>query len=154
VYVPMTCKSVTSISSIATANKNCTTKQGSFRNGEPLPSTENSTVFVAFSPVPEDLKAIVDRMDAFVSVTATCKGEARLNPLAALHANDTSITVKQAFDPKFNKMSPNLEKFRFNECLPYFQPENEFAFGKQAMKVLPDPAPAPWTPPADLDFAF
>ncbi|KAJ3326000.1 Extracellular sulfatase Sulf-1 [Boothiomyces sp. JEL0866] len=82
-----------------------------------------------------------NRLDAYLSVMATCQGLNCLSPIQVLHPNEPHLSFEQVMDSKFDAQYANYEKFRFLSCSRYFDASQEIAFGQPAKVVAPLPDP-------------
>lgn len=117
-----------------------------------LPSLLNSTIEIGYSPIPDRLSKLVDRLDATLSAAATCKGIQCINPLSMLHPENSSITFSSALNPIFDAQYSQYKKFRFTQCTSIFQPETEISFGRIAVPVVPDSGVPQGGVPVDSNY--
>ncbi|KAJ3261800.1 Extracellular sulfatase Sulf-1 [Boothiomyces macroporosus] len=87
------------------------------------------------------LTRLQNRLDAYLSVMATCKGSTCLNPIQVLHPSEPKISIGDVMSPKYDEQYASYEKFQFLSCSRYFDASIELAFGKPAQFVSPLPDP-------------
>lgn len=75
------------------------------------PSPKSPTLSLPWSTV-------VNRLDALLMVTKSCKGSTCVRPWSVIHPNGDVTTLKDALDPKFDSFyeSQSKKSVRFDKC--------------------------------------
>ncbi|KAI8803658.1 alkaline-phosphatase-like protein [Cladochytrium replicatum] len=80
--------------------------------------------------IPSNLRKVVDRLDALLSLLAHCSGETCVDPFATfLHVNGGKqlASLSEAFDPSLDEFFRGIPKFEFIGCPAWYDPVNEIS---------------------------
>ncbi|KAJ1565015.1 Extracellular sulfatase Sulf-1 [Nowakowskiella sp. JEL0078] len=95
--------------------------------------------------LPANLRKLVDRLDPILSVLSVCKGDSCNHPYELLSAilnlseEDEFKDLNSSLDPKYDEIFAAIPKFKYTQCLPYYDPLNEVGVHDQLRKILKIP---------------
>ncbi|GIL94933.1 hypothetical protein Vretimale_1038, partial [Volvox reticuliferus] len=72
--------------------------------------------------------ALMDRLEAVLSVLVHCRGADCSLPYGVLHPAGEVVTFAQAMDPRYDALYASLPRFAFSTCYPGYVPANERTF--------------------------
>ncbi|GIL62033.1 hypothetical protein Vafri_16345 [Volvox africanus] len=72
--------------------------------------------------------ALLDRLDAVLSVLVHCRGADCAHPYAVLHPAGEVVTFAQTMEPRYDALYASLPRFAFATCYPGYVPANERTF--------------------------
>ncbi|GLI61011.1 hypothetical protein VaNZ11_003273 [Volvox africanus] len=72
--------------------------------------------------------ALLDRLNAVLSVLVHCRGADCSHPYAVLHPAGEVVTFAQTMEPRYDALYASLPRFAFATCYPGYVPANERTF--------------------------